>query len=276
MLSFTDPNQMQQQALAWRQTSETIAFVPTMGALHRGHAALLQAGRSRGTKLVLSIFVNPAQFGPNEDLSNYPRSLEADLELAQQCEVDAVFLPTQEAIYPANFRSYVEVEQLTRGLCGGARPEHFRGVTTIILKLLQIVQPHCTLFGEKDYQQLQVIRRMVTDFMIPVEIIGVPTVREADGLALSSRNQHLSAAERQTARAIPEALFAAQEMKAQGPDEMITAVRATLIAAGLRDIDYITIVNPNTLVPVTRLDQPARLCVAVRIGETRLIDNVGL
>lgn len=267
---------MQAQALAWRRAGETIVFVPTMGALHAGHAALLQAGRPRGSKLVLSIFVNPTQFAPSEDFAQYPRPLEADLALARRCEVDAVFLPSTEAIYPPQYQTAIEVEAMTRGLCGAQRPGHFRGVTTIVCKLFHLVQPHIALFGEKDYQQLQVIKCMVRDLGMPIEILGVPTVRESDGLALSSRNHYLSPTERQQALAISRALFAAERAAEPDPAVLIAGVRATLQTAGIDAIDYIEIVDADTLMPLTQLDRPARLCIAVRVGKTRLIDNIAL
>ncbi len=269
---------LQQQALEWRRTGETIAFVPTMGALHEGHAELLRQARHRGMKLVASIFVNPTQFGPKEDLTAYPRTLEADLALCRSCDVDVAFTPTTAEIYPDGFQTFVEVTALSRGLCGASRPGHFRGVATVVLKLFQIVQPHVALFGEKDYQQLQIIRRMVQDMMTPVEIVGIPTVREADGLAMSSRNRYLSPSERQQAAAIPRALVAAQEQARKGAETtpLCQQIRETLRNAGITAIDYIAIVDATTLEPIPTLDRPARLLAAARVGTTRLIDNVPL
>ncbi|MBI2344056.1 MAG: pantoate--beta-alanine ligase [Deltaproteobacteria bacterium] len=269
---------MQQLAEGWRVAGECIAFVPTMGALHDGHAHLLREARRQGSRLVLSLFVNPTQFGPTEDYACYPRTLTADQVMAEACGVDAIFMPQADTIYPETYRTFVTVDRLTDHLCGPFRPHHFRGVATIVCKLFQIVQPHRAYFGEKDFQQLQIIRRMVADLMIPIEIVGIPTVRETDGLALSSRNRYLSAAQRAQARAIPRALFAAQAMAtADDPPEAIVAqVRATLASAQITQIDYISVVDPETLAPVTTLDRPARLCVAVQIGPARLIDNVPL
>ena len=269
---------MQQRALAWRTAGDTIAFVPTMGALHEGHAELIRRGRASASKLIVSIFVNPTQFGPNEDLAKYPPMLEKDLECCRRCEVDAVLTPIPDDIYPQGYQTFVEVGQLSQGLCGPHRPGHFRGVATVVLKLFQIVQPHIALFGEKDYQQLQVIRQMVHDVMCPVAIIPIPTVREADGLALSSRNQYLSATERAQALAIPRALFAAQAHATQtrDPAALCDFVRDQFRGASITRIDYIAIVDADSLAPLATLDRPARLCIAAYVGATRMIDNVAV
>lgn len=269
---------MQQQASAWRAADATIAFVPTMGALHDGHAELIRAARARGTRLVVSIFVNPTQFGPAEDLATYPRTLEEDLERCRRAEVDAVFTPTADEVYPPGYQTFVNVAGMSQGLCGAHRDGHFCAVATVVLKLFHIVQPHVAFFGEKDYQQLQIIRRMVRDFLLPIDIVGVPTVRDADGLAMSSRNAYLSPAERTQALAIPRALTAAQAHAAHTRETAVLCdiVREQCCAAGLTAIDYIAIVDAESLAPLTTLDRPARLCLAVHVGTTRLIDNVSL
>ncbi len=273
------PDAMQSAALAWRAAGERVVLVPTMGALHAGHASLLKIGRALGSTLVLSIFVNPAQFGPHEDLETYPRTLDADFSIARECGVDAVFTPTAAAIYPENFRTFVDVTELDAVLCGAQRPGHFRGVATVVLKLFNLILPHTAIFGEKDFQQLQIIRRLTHDLALPIEIIGAPIVREPDGLALSSRNRYLSPAERTQAVAISAALAHAKHLVAHGStaaEKIQHAVVEALHAAGIRVIDYVTIVDPNTLLEISTLTPTARLCIAVHVGSTRLIDNVAL
>lgn len=269
---------MQQQASAWRAADATIAFVPTMGALHDGHAELIRQARARGRRLVVSIFVNPTQFGPAEDLAHYPRTIEADLERCRRAEVDAVFTPTADEIYPPGYQTFVNVAGMSQGLCGAHRDGHFCAVATVVLKLFHIVQPHVAFFGEKDYQQLQIIRRMVRDFLLPIDIASVPTVRAADGLALSSRNAYLSPTDRTQALAIPRALTAVQAHAAHTKDTAVLCdiVREQCHAAGLTAIDYIAVVDAESLAPLTTLDRPAQLCLAVTVGTTRLIDNVSL
>lgn len=269
----------------WRTHHERIAYVPTMGALHAGHSALLQAARASADRLILSIFVNPMQFGPTEDLATYPRTFDADCVIAQQCEVDAIFAPTVETIYPEGDQTVVDVGPLAEGLCGAHRPGHFRGVATVVCKLFHIMAPDVAYFGEKDYQQLQLIRRMVRDLHWPITIVGLPTVREADGLALSSRNRHLAPSERARALAIPRALHACQArartLRETAP--LIAGVQAAL-AQALDRIDYVAIVDAEDLTPLASLDRgptatgvrPARLCVAGYLGTTRLIDNIAL
>lgn len=278
MQVLASPAVMQQQTLAWRTAGETIVFVPTMGALHDGHGTLLHHAQSRGSRLVVSIFVNPTQFGPHEDLANYPRTLETDLERCRHAEVDAVFTPTVETIYPEHYQTFVEVTALSQGLCGAVRPGHFRGVVTVVLKLFHIMQPHVALFGEKDYQQLHIIRRMAQDLLLPIEIIGVPTLRDADGLAVSSRNRYLSPTERTQARAIPRALTAARALAehTRNATELCDVVREQLRAAQVTEVDYVTMIDADTLAPLPMVNRPARLCLAVRIGQTRLIDNIAI
>lgn len=265
-------------AAAFRSTApKPVVLVPTMGALHAGHAALIGAARARAGKngtVIVSIFVNPTQFGPNEDLAKYPRTLEADLEICAAHGADAVFAPAAEEMYPPGDSTFIEETTLARGLCGAQRPGHFRGVCTVVAKLFNILRPDAAIFGEKDYQQLAVIRRMARDLFLGIEIVGHPTVREPDGLAMSSRNRYLSAEERQRAAAFPAALKQATEE----PDPRSIVTRANeLITQGTGSApEYVELVDAETLEPLASLDRPAVLAAAVKIGETRLIDNVRL
>jgi len=265
-------------AAAFRSTAHSpVILVPTMGALHAGHAALIDAARARAGRngtVIVSIFVNPTQFGANEDLAKYPRTFEADLELCAAHGADAVFAPAAEEIYPAGDSTFVEETTLSCGLCGAQRPGHFRGVCTVVAKLFNILRPDAAIFGEKDYQQLAVIRRMTRDLFLGIEIIGHPTVRESDGLAMSSRNRYLSADERKRAAAFPSALSAAARENEPG---QIIAMATALITAGTDSPpEYVALVDAETLEPLSALDRPAVLAAAVKIGETRLIDNVRL
>ena len=253
---------------AARARGERIAFVPTMGALHAGHVALLEEGRRRGDKLVLSIFVNPTQFGPNEDLARYPRDLPGDLARAAGAGTDAAFVPEPPDIYPAGFQTTIEVRELARGLDGLFRPGHFAGVATVVAKLFNIVQPDLAIFGQKDFQQLAIVRRLVADLAMGIEIVGLPTVREPDGLAMSSRNAYLSQAERTRALSLSRALFAARDRAAQA---LVDGARAAL---DVDRIDYLELCDAGTLSPLVQVDRPAVLLVAAFVGRTRLIDNV--
>lgn len=272
-----EPERMQETARHWRNQGLKIAFVPTMGYFHAGHLSLMEYGRRQGDRLVVSIFVNPTQFGPQEDLDRYPRDLERDCRLAEEIGVDVVFTPTPEQMYPAGYQTYVTVEEVSRGLCGAFRPNHFRGVATVVLKLFNLVQPHLAIFGEKDYQQLVVIKRMVKDLNLLVEVVGRPLVREADGLAMSSRNVYLSPAERQAALNISRALFKARELVAAG-ERSVNRLREALApffdTQPPLSLDYLTVVHPETLAELQEISGPARLAVAARIGQTRLIDNI--
>jgi pantoate--beta-alanine ligase len=273
---IVDPKEMQQRALAAKRAGQRIAFVPTMGYLHDGHLSLLQEGRKRGDLLVLSIFVNPTQFGANEDLSTYPRALESDCELARAAGTDLVFTPSADAIYPAEASTWVNVEGLTEVLCGASRPGHFRGVTTVVAKLFNLVQPDVALFGCKDFQQLAVIRRMVRDLDMPVEIVGMPIVREADGLALSSRNVYLTTEERQQALVLSQAIATAQQMAGAGirnAGEIVAALQAMIATQPPARIDYLQICHQDTLQEQAAIDSDSVLLLAVFIGKTRLIDN---
>jgi len=270
-------SEMHSWAAGHRKNGRRIAFVPTMGALHEGHLSLSREARLRANRLVLSIYVNPTQFGPKEDLTRYPRDTENDLKKAKEMKTDAVFLPNDEQMYPKGYQTYVSVEELTKYLCGPARPGHFRGVATVVLKLFNIVMPHVAIFGEKDYQQLAVIRRMVHDLNLPIEIVGMPIIRESDGLAMSSRNRYLSSEERKAALSISRALTRA-EMLLRGKKcdikSILSAVHETIYAAKMVHIDYVKLCDPLTLEDLTTLRLPALLAIAAFVGPTRLIDNI--
>ncbi len=253
---------------------ERIAFVPTMGALHEGHVVLLRDGRRRADRLALSIFVNPTQFGPREDLACYPRDLPGDLAKAAGAGTDVAFVPEVGDIYPAGFQTTVEVGELARGLDGPFRPGHFAGVATVVAKLFNIVRPDLAIFGEKDFQQLAIVRRLVADLAMGIEIIGVPTVREGDGLAMSSRNAYLTTAERVRAVSLSRALFAARDRAAAGEGDAAALLETARAALDVDRLDYLELCDVDTLVPVTRVDRPTVLAVAAFIGRTRLIDNV--
>ncbi len=271
--------EMQLLARQWRKDGQKIAFVPTMGALHDGHLSLLSEGRARGDKLVLSIYVNPLQFGKNEDLSKYPRDLDADLAKVRPIGVDAVFFPSDETMYPNGYQTYVEVTEVTKGLCGASRPGHFKGVATVVLKLFNIVRPDVALLGEKDYQQLVTIKTMVRDLNLSVEIARMPIVRETDGLAMSSRNVYLSSDERKAALSLSQSLKIAQEAVKNGEKSAlnITAkVKSVIESTKLARIDYVKICDAEDLQELDRVDRPARLLLAAFVGKTRLIDNCKL
>ena len=253
-----------------------VGFVPTMGYLHEGHLSLVREARARADVVVVSIFVNPTQFGPNEDLARYPRDLERDVAMLSKEGVDLVFAPEANEIYPAGARTFVEVEGLSDRLEGASRPGHFRGVATVVTKLFEIVRPEVAVFGQKDAQQALVIRRMVRDLMIDVEVVVAPTKRDEDGVALSSRNVYLSADEQRAAGAIPRALAAARRALAQGerdPERIVAAARAVLDAEPLLRLDYLALVDAETLDPLERARGEMLLAVAVFAGKTRLIDN---
>jgi pantoate--beta-alanine ligase len=260
---------------ALRREGGDIAFVPTMGALHAGHMALVSEGRRLARHVVASIFVNPTQFGPSEDLAAYPRREAADARMLEAEGCALLWAPDAGGMYPEGFATSVRVEGVSDGLCGAARPGHFEGVATVVAKLLNQVRPDVALFGEKDYQQLAVIRRMVRDLDIDVRIVGLPTVRDADGLALSSRNAYLTEDERERARALPRALGDAVGAIEAGGDvaAALAEARAKLTAAGFGPIDYVELRDAETLAPMDRLDRPARLLAAAKLGTTRLIDN---
>jgi pantoate--beta-alanine ligase len=281
----TDPAAWQARCAAARAGGARVALVTTMGYLHDGHLSLMRearvradAGGSRGLS-VATIFVNPTQFGPTEDLARYPRDLRGDLSKCAAAGVDWVLAPARpDEMFPPSHETWVTVERTSQGLCGAARPGHFRGVATVVAKLLNLTRPHVALFGEKDWQQLQVIRAMVRDLFMDVEVVGMPIVRERDGLAMSSRNAYLSRDERVRALALSRALAEARDLAAGGERDasaLRARARAGLEAAGAR-VDYVEIVHPETLAPVSRADAGARMLVAAWIGATRLIDNLAL
>ncbi len=277
METISDIKTMQDRCLQARAAGQTIAFVPTMGFLHDGHLSLLQEGRKRADLLVLSIFVNPTQFAPGEDLDCYPRDFERDEALARKAGVDLIFYPTAEMIYPSGYATYVAVEgPLTTTLEGACRATHFRGVTTVVAKLFLIVQPHLALFGRKDFQQLAVISRMTTDLNLPVKIIGMPIVREADGLAMSSRNVYLSPKERQQALSLVASLRQARSVVRAGETEaktVLASIRQRLVQESELVIDYVKACHAQTLDEVSTVDAETVILLAVRVGKTRLIDN---
>lgn len=268
--------EMQSLALSLKREGKRIAFVPTMGFLHDGHASLLREGRRRGDVLVLSIFVNPIQFGPHEDLERYPRNLEGDCAIARECGVDIVFTPTAPEMYPDGFQTSIRVNRLALPLCGASRPGHFDGVATVVTKLFNIVQPDVALFGAKDFQQLAIIRRMAADLSQPVEIVGMPIVREADGLAMSSRNAYLSPEERRSALCLSRAIGLVRQSYAAGEHDaaaLLTAARQLIEAEPAAVIDYLELRHIATLEEVSTASDETLIALAVRIGATRLIDN---
>jgi pantoate--beta-alanine ligase len=275
---ITEPGEMTAWSNAARARGERIVFVPTMGALHTGHVALAEEGRRRGQALVVSIFVNPTQFGPNEDLARYPRTLPRDRELCAGAGVDIVFAPTAAAMYPPGYQTFIEVREISRGMDGDRRPGHFVGVATVVTKLFLMVRPDEAIFGEKDFQQLAVIRQMTLDLNLGIDIIAHPTIREPDGLAMSSRNTYLSPADRQRAPAIYRALSAARAAAAAGEKRAAVLIDQALatIRPAVDSIDYVEIRDATTLTPLPTLDRPAVMLVAAFVGTTRLIDNLRL
>ncbi|MEX0675492.1 MAG: pantoate--beta-alanine ligase [Pirellulales bacterium] len=268
-------DELRRDLAAARQAGLTVGLVPTMGALHEGHLSLVDACRRDCGLTVVTIFVNPAQFGRGEDIASYPRPLDADLKLLAGRGADFVFVPETEAVYRAGHATYVEVGGPALSLEGEFRPGHFRGVATIVLKLFHLVEPHRAYFGRKDYQQSLVVRRMVADLDLPIEIVVCPTVREPDGLAMSSRNAYLSDQERRRALALSQSLKRAGQLVAAGTRDarVIVAEMSALVRAAELTIDYVAICNPDTLAPIERVDGPAVALVAARIGRARLIDN---
>jgi pantoate--beta-alanine ligase len=268
-------NALQIATKALRGSGKTVALVPTMGALHDGHLALVKAAKRAADYVVVSIFVNPKQFGPNEDFDAYPRPADADITQLHAAGVDLLWMPSVAEMYPAGFATTISVAGLADRLCGVARPGHFDGVTTVVAKLFAQVRPDVAIFGEKDWQQLTIIRRMTADLDLGVTVVGMPTQREEDGLARSSRNAYLSATERRAATAFPTALKKAVTALENGAavQETLIAAERDIIAGGFHTVDYVTLVDANSLAPLEKLTKPARLISAVRVGKTRLIDN---
>ena len=275
MRAVSDIAALRDTVAAWRATGERVVLVPTMGALHRGHLALVAHARTLGERVVASIFVNPTQFGPTEDFARYPRDAASDLALLGEAGADAAWMPEPGTMYPPGFSTRITVAGLTEGLCGAFRPGHFSGVATVVTKLLNQVRPDAALFGEKDFQQLQVIRRAVADLDMRVAIHGMPTVRESDGLALSSRNRYLAPPERAAAPTLHAVLsrVAAQARDGAETAPAIAAGIAALEAAGF-SVQYLAVCDARTLAPLARVDGPARVLAAAYLGTTRLIDNV--
>ena len=269
-------NEVREQVKEWKKEGNTIGFVPTMGYLHEGHASLIDAARKNNGKVVVSIFVNPIQFGPNEDLDSYPRDLEHDAKLCEEHGVDLIFHPTPEEMYGDNFYTFVDMDVLTKELCGLSRPVHFRGVCTVVSKLFNIVTPDNAYFGQKDAQQLAVIRRMVRDLNFNLEVIGCPIIREDDGLAKSSRNTYLSKEERKAAVILHKGLLRGEELVKAGEKSAATvkqAITEIIESEPLAKIDYVEIVNFDNIETIETIDGSILAAVAVYIGKTRLIDN---
>ncbi len=274
------PGEVRAWVKSVQQRGQRIALVPTMGFLHEGHLSLMREGGRRADVVAASIFVNPTQFGPKEDLSTYPRDAQGDLSRCGSAGVFGVYMPEPAAVYPPGYQTYVNVEEVSRGLDGEKRPGHFRGVATVVAKLLALFRPEVALFGEKDYQQLQVITRLAADLDLGVEIVGMPTIREEDGLAMSSRNSYLSADERVRALALSRGLFAAQQQAAAGEQDvskLVALIRAELERVQARE-DYVEIVDASHLTSLSTLQKgvPARALIAAFVGKTRLIDNRAL
>ena len=278
MQIIADPQHFQAACLNLKREGLTLALAPTMGALHDGHKSLMIKGRSLADKLLVSIFVNPAQFGPNEDFASYPRDFERDCEIARACGADILFAPENSAMYAPSHATWVEVPALAKTLCGATRPGHFRGVCTVVLKLFNLAQPDIAIFGEKDRQQLCIIKKMTADLNLPIKVHGCPTVREADGLALSSRNQRLTPEERRQAAHIIKGLHLAKELRGNGETS------AAKLSKAIRDywrvqmpggeVDYLEFVHPDTLAPADSVKNPAIAAAAVKFSGARLIDNI--
>ncbi|MCM8765344.1 MAG: pantoate--beta-alanine ligase [Candidatus Omnitrophica bacterium] len=267
---------MQNLAKQWKKKGKTIGFVPTMGYLHEGHLSLVRQARKETDIVVMSIYVNPLQFGPKEDFKQYPRDLNRDMKLAEEAGVDIIFAPLDKAMYLQDHVTYVEVEKLTEGLCGRFRPGHFKGVTTVVTKLFNIVKPDIAYFGQKDAQQARVIEKMVEDLNMDIKIRVMPIVREKDGLAMSSRNVYLNPRERERATCLYFALSKAKEMVKRGErnsEKIIEEIKKILVKSGVSRIDYIEVVNAKTLEPVKKIEGKVLIALAVWIGKTRLIDN---
>ncbi len=274
---FRNSGELREMLARVRRMGASVGLAPTMGALHEGHGRLIDAARRETDCVVVSVFVNPIQFDRPEDLERYPRNLDADVRFSGDRGADIVFAPTPDEMYPEPQRAFVDVERVSEGLCGSFRPGHFRGVATVVLKLLNIVQPDRAYFGEKDAQQLAVVQRMVRDLNLSVEIVPVATARESDGLALSSRNKHLGIEERKVAPILFQALLVAQKLIASGtanPAEVQGAALAVLEQQPLARVEYLEIVDPGDMQPVERIAGPVRVAAAVWLGSTRLIDNM--
>jgi pantoate--beta-alanine ligase len=278
LVAVRDVESLRRRIKGWRREGLTVALVPTMGALHKGHITLMERAKQMADRVIATIFVNPKQFGPNEDLAAYPRRENEDYEMLNAAGVHLLFAPDVAAMYPANFATSIQIAGIGEQLDGAHRPGHFNGVATVVAKLLLQALPDIALFGEKDYQQLAVIRRLVADLNIPVDIIGIETVREADGLALSSRNAYLTADERARAPALNAAIVAAAKAIAKGDDiaAVTAAARAQILAAGFAKVEYVEARHAETLAPLGSNGEPGRVLAAAHLGRARLIDNVAI
>ncbi len=269
-------SEMQKRSEGIRLSGEKIGLFPTLGFLHEGHLELIREGRRVSDKLVMSLFVNPTQFGPNEDFDKYPRDMDGDISKAEKEGVDMIFSPSPSEMYPDGYQSSVTVGKLTDFLCGKSRPGHFEGVTTVVTKLFNIIKPHFAVFGRKDFQQLAVIRRMVKDLNMDVQIIDVPTVREHDGLAMSSRNKYLSTEERKSALSLKEAIDTAVKMVKDGElasQAIVSTLKKSILSYPFTSVEYINICDSVTLEDVDIVKENSLLAMAVKVGSTRLIDN---
>ncbi len=269
-------NDVRKQVNDWKKEGLTIGFVPTMGYLHEGHRSLMEAAKKECDKVVVSIFVNPMQFGPKEDLVSYPRDLDKDSELCEGVGVDLIFHPEPEEMYDNNFCSYVDMNGLTTELCGKSRPTHFRGVQTVVLKLFNVVKADKAFFGQKDAQQLAVIKRMVTDLNVDIEIVGCPIIREEDGLAKSSRNTYLSEEERNAATILNKSLIAGKELIINGETDVKVVkekILSIIDSEPLAKVDYVDIVDFGNILPIEKIETSVLVAIAVYVGKTRLIDN---
>ena len=276
MQVIRDVEEMQQTAEKLRLSGKILALVPTMGFFHEGHLELMRVAKRHADVVVVSIFVNPTQFGPKEDLDTYPGDLEGDLFKAEKAGVDLAFVPSAPDMYPENFQTRVSVEKATKHLCGISRPTHFEGVTTVVAKLFNIAKPHIAVFGQKDFQQLIVVSRMVQDLNMDVRIVGVSTVREPDGLAMSSRNSFLNPEERKSALCLKKSLDLARDLVARGEVQagpLIKAVKELILCHPLTQIDYVNLCDPVSMEDVETVTGETLLALAVRVGKTRLIDN---
>ncbi|MGD0280623.1 MAG: pantoate--beta-alanine ligase [Smithella sp.] len=268
--------QMQSFSESLRMKGKKIAFVPTMGYFHEGHLSLMKEAKKMADCLVVSIYVNPTQFGPKEDFSKYPRDLDRDLKMAESVNVDVIFYPPDKEMYPANYQTYVDVEKVTQNLCGMSRPGHFRGVATVCNKLFNMVKPDIAIFGKKDFQQFVTIKRMVEDLNMDIQITGSPTVRESDGLAMSSRNKYLNKDERKSALTLYRAIKLAQKLYANGEKKSSVVINETeklIKRAPYTAIDYIKICDTKTLKDTDKIKNQSVIALAVKVGKTRLIDN---
>lgn len=278
MNTITSPQALQAQCLAWKREGKTIALVPTMGFFHEGHESLMRAVRPMADKLIVTLFVNPTQFGPTEDLAAYPRDAAKDSRIAEANGADILFAPQPESMYSPDHATWVEVPALAAGLCAIARPTHFRGVTTVVTKLFLLSQADVAAFGEKDWQQLAIIRRLVRDLNFPVSIVGVPISREEDGLARSSRNAYLTAEERALAPHFHKGLLLAQRMAREGETSCAALREAVLeywrVSIPLGEVDYCSFIHPEDMTPVSLVEGPTRLACAMRIGKARILDNI--